>query len=278
MSLTTIAFIGGGNMATSLIGGLVQKGHPAASILVCDPSEEQREKLRQSVPQGDDLGLYADAENANNADVIVLAVKPQILKSVAKDLAPRLKPEAMVISIAAGISMRSRQEWLGQHAIVRCMPNTPSLIQKGASGLYANELTSKIQKSMAEDILGAVGIVEWVDSDEAIDAVTAVSGSGPAYFFYFMELMAQAAADMGLPRETAEKLAVQTCLGAGTLASESSDSLGELREKVTSKGGTTYAALESFRRDDLQQTVNNAMKNCAQRAAEMAKEFGGHDK
>lgn len=274
MSSKIIAFIGGGNMATSLIGGLVQKGHPAASILACDPSDEQREKLRQSVPQGDALGLYPNAENVNIADVVVLAVKPQILKAVAQDLAPRLKPETMVISIAAGISMQSLQDWLGQHAIVRCMPNTPSLIQKGASGLYANTLTSKAQKTLAEDILGAVGIVEWVDSDEAIDVVTAVSGSGPAYFFYFMELMAKAAADMGLPQETAEKLAIQTCLGAGTLASESPDSLGELREKVTSKGGTTYAALESFRRDELQQTVSNAMKDCAQRAAEMAKEFG----
>lgn len=278
MSSTTIAFIGGGNMATSLIGGLIQKGYPATSILACDPSDEQREKLRRSVPQGDALGLYPDAENANTADVVVLAVKPQILKGVAKDLAPHLKPEAMVISIAAGISMRSLQDWLGQHAIVRCMPNTPSLIQKGASGLYANGLTSKMQKSLAEDILGAVGIVEWVDSDEAINTVTAVSGSGPAYFFYFMELMAKAAADMGLPQEAAEKLAIQTCLGAGTLASESSDSLGELREKVTSRGGTTFAALESFRRDDLQQVVSNAMRDCAQRAAEMAKEFGDEEK
>lgn len=274
MNSKIIAFIGGGNMATSLIGGLVQKGYLATNILACDPSDEQRNKLKESVPQGDSLGLYPNAENASSADVVVLAVKPQILKVVALDLAPRLKPEAMVISIAAGISMQSLQDWFGERAIVRCMPNTPSLIQKGASGLYANTLTNEAQKSLAEDILCSVGIVEWVDSDEAIDVVTAVSGSGPAYFFYFMELMAEAAVDMGLSQETAEKLAIQTCLGAGTLASESSDSLSELREKVTSKGGTTYAALESFRRDDLQQTIRNAMKDCAHRAADMAKEFG----
>jgi len=274
MSSKIIAFIGGGNMAASLIGGLVKKGYLAANILVCDPSDEQRKKLEQSAPQGDSLGLYPDNEKATTADVILLAVKPQILKTVALELAPCLNPDTMVISIAAGISMQSLEGWFGNRAIVRCMPNTPALIQQGASGLYANSITASAQKALAEDILAAVGIVEWVDSDEAIDVVTAVSGSGPAYFFYFMELMAKAAVDMGLPQEVAEKLAIQTCLGAGTLASESPDSLSELRKKVTSKGGTTYAALESFRRDNLQQTIDNAMKNCAHRAAEMAKEFG----
>lgn len=274
MSSPIIAFIGSGNMSTSLIGGLINRGYPAANIISCDPSDEQREKLRASVSQGDSLLLYPDSEQANIADIVVLAVKPQILKSVAMDLAPRLKPETMVVSIAAGISMQSLQNWFGERAIVRCMPNTPSLIQKGAAGLYANNHTTPEQKKRAEEILGAVGIVQWVDSDSAIDIVTAVSGSGPAYFFYFMELMTKSAVDMGLPQDVAEKLAIQTCLGAGTLASESPDRLGELREKVTSKGGTTYAALESFRQDDLQKTIDNAMRDCAKRAAEMAKEFG----
>jgi pyrroline-5-carboxylate reductase len=274
MSSPIIAFIGSGNMATSLIGGLINQGFPAANIIACDPSEEQREKLRTNVPQGDHLKCYPDAEQANTADIIVLAVKPQILKSVALDLAQRLKPEAMVVSIAAGISMHSLQDWFGQRAIVRCMPNTPSLIQKGATGLYANDQTTPDQKQRAEDILSTVGIVQWVDSDGAIDIVTAISGSGPAYFFYFMELMTQSAVDMGLPQDVAEKLAIQTCLGAGTLASESPDRLGELRAKVTSKGGTTHAALESFKRDNLKQTIDNAMRDCARRAAEMAKEFG----
>lgn len=274
MSSPIIAFIGSGNMATSLIGGLINKGYPASSILACDPSEQQRENLKNSVPDGDSLGIYPDATQANKADVIVLAVKPQILKQVAQDLAPRLKPDAMVVSIAAGISMQSLQLWFGERAIVRCMPNTPSLIQQGASGLYANNHATEQQRVQAEEILSAVGIVQWVNSDEDIDVVTALSGSGPAYFFYLMELMTQSAVEMGLSQEVAEKLAIQTCVGAGTLAQESADSLSQLREKVTSKGGTTHAALQSFNRDELPQTVQNAMKNCAQRAAEMAKEFG----
>ena len=261
-------------MATSLIGGLIKKGYPASHILACDPSEQQREKLKNTVPEGNSLCIYPDAAKADKADVIVLAVKPQILKQVAQDLAPRLKPDAMVVSIAAGISMQSLQLWFGERALVRCMPNTPSLIQKGASGLYANNHVTQQQHEQAEEVLSAVGIVQWVNSDQDIDAVTALSGSGPAYFFYFMELMAQNAVEMGLSQEVAEKLAIQTCLGAGTLAHESADNLSQLRENVTSKGGTTYAALQSFKQDELPKTVQNAMKSCALRAAEMAKEFG----
>ncbi len=261
-------------MATSLIGGLINKGYPARSILACDPSAQQREKLKNTVPDGSSLGIYPDASKANKADVVVLAVKPQILKQVAQDLAPRLKPDAMVVSIAAGISMQSLQLWVGDRAIVRCMPNTPSLIQKGAAGLYANNHATQQQKAQAEEIMSAVGIVQWVNTDEDIDVVTALSGSGPAYFFYLMELMTENAVEMGLSREVAENLAIQNCLGAGTLAQESTDSLSQLRENVTSKGGTTHAALQSFNQDELPKTVQNAMKHCAQRAAEMAKEFG----
>lgn len=278
MTKTTIGFIGAGNMASSLIGGLIKKGVPAENLLACDPSLEQLDRLKASVdalnPTSAQPGLFTNSNELVSADIIVLAVKPQILKSVAQDLEPKLGPNTMVISIAAGIDMASLDSWLGERAIVRCMPNTPALIQLGASGLYANNQTTEQQRQQAQDILGAVGIAYWVEHENLIDVVTAVSGSGPAYFFLFTELMAEIGVEMGLPQEIAEGLSIQTCVGAGQLASESADSLANLREKVTSPGGTTYAAIQRFQSDDLKSTIRNAMYDCANRAEEMAKEFG----
>lgn len=285
MTDTIIGFIGAGNMASSLIGGLINKGYSAANILACDPSQDQLDRLKESVrsignnrdirhSDGDQLGLYSDSAKISTAEVVILAVKPQILKMVALDIAPKLKPGAMVISIAAGISMKSLGSWLGDCAIVRCMPNTPALIQQGASGLYANGATTEDQKQIAQDILSAVGIAYWVESEHLIDVVTAVSGSGPAYFFLFTELMTEIAVEMGLSQQVAEALSVQTCLGAGQLADQSTDSLSTLRQKVTSPGGTTEAALNRFQSDNLKQLIRNAMQDCADRAQGMANEFG----
>ena len=275
MTNPTIGFIGAGNMACSLIGGLLQKGYPATSIFACDPSQEQLEHLKNSLSNGADLGLYTDSEsNISTADIVVFAVKPQIMKAACQGIAGRLKPGAMVISIAAGITMDSMGAWLGDIAIVRCMPNTPALIQKGASGLYANAQVTDQQRQAAEDIFNAVGIAHWVQSEDLLDTVTAISGSGPAYFFLFTELMTEIGVEMGLAKETAEALSIQTCLGAGQLASDSEDPLDVLRAKVTSPGGTTHAAITRFQSDDLKSRIRDAMQDCADRAKEMAKEFG----
>lgn len=275
MTHPIIGFIGAGNMASSLIGGLLKKGFSADTIFACDPSQAQLDRLKESVPQGEQLGLHTHNERTSEADVLILAVKPQILKQVCQQLSAGLKPDAMIISIAAGITVDSLQSWLGELALVRCMPNTPALIQQGASGLYANERTSEQQKQLALEIFNAVGVAHWVDREPLLDAVTAVSGSGPAYYFLFSELIAEVGVEMGLPEDVARSLSVQTFLGAGQLARESQDSLALLRQKVTSPGGTTHAAIERFQSQDLKSVIKNAMQDCADRAEEMAKEFGG---
>ena len=269
-----IGFIGAGKMAGSLIGGLIDKGYPAASLFACDPSRDQLDLLKASSPRGDQLGLYPDSSEIGRADVVVFAVKPQVLKAVCLDTAAGLKSDALIISIAAGITIDSLQSWLGDVAVVRCMPNTPALIGKGASGLYANNLVSDAQRMVAQHVFGSVGIVHWVETEALLDVVTAISGSGPAYFFLFTELMAEVGVEMGLPRGVAEALSIQTCLGAGQLATESEDSLGTLRENVTSPGGTTHAAISRFQSGGLKSALKNAMRDCADRAREMAREFG----
>lgn len=269
-----IGFIGAGNMARSLIGGLIKNTTKGLNILACDTSADQLALLEKSLDYPSCLSVSTDNAAIAESDIIVLAVKPQIMQSVATGIEPHIKPGSLVISIAAGISVQSLEHWLGTIAIVRAMPNTPALIQKGATGLYANAKVSEEQKSATDTILSAVGITCWVESEPLIDAVTAVSGSGPAYFFLFTELIAQAGKDMGLDNSVAETLAKQTCLGAGLLASESQDSLTTLREKVTSPGGTTEQAINRFISDDLKSLVKNAMQDCADRAETMSKEFG----
>lgn len=273
--MSNICFIGGGNMATSLIGGLIAQGHPAESISVSDPNESQRDQLTKLYS----INTFADCGPAMaDADIVVLAVKPQVMKEVASMVANAVEADAkqpLFVSIAAGINLFSLQAWLGQkQAIVRCMPNTPSLIQLGASGLFANEHTSIVQKNLAETVLKAAGIVQWVQSEAEIDAVTAVSGSGPAYYFLLMEAMIDAGVELGLSRETASELTIQTAIGAAQMAKESDVDTAELRRRVTSPGGTTEQAINTFESAHLRDIVKAALNAANRRSGELAQMLG----
>jgi pyrroline-5-carboxylate reductase len=273
--MSNICFIGGGNMATSLIGGLIAQGHPADSISVSDPNESQRSELEQKFS----IKAFSDCEPAmEDADIVVLAVKPQIMKAVASSIAAAAGKSAkqpLFVSIAAGINLFSLQTWLGaEQAIVRCMPNTPSLIQLGASGLFANEHTSIVQKNLAETVLKAAGIVQWVQSEAEIDAVTAVSGSGPAYYFLLMEAMIDAGVELGLSRETASELTIQTAIGAAQMAKASDVDVAELRRRVTSPGGTTEQAINTFEGAHLRDIVKAALNSANRRSGELAELLG----
>ena len=271
MSNMRIAFIGAGNMASSLIGGLLAKGLDAARIRASDPGAETR--ARVSAEHG--IELFADnAQAVQDADVIVIAVKPQVMKAVCQDLRAHLEPHQLLISIAAGITCTSLQNWLGNQPLVRCMPNTPALLGKGVSGLFATAAVTAEQRQQAEDLLSAVGIAVWVDTEAQIDAVTAVSGSGPAYFFLLIEAMADAGVKLGLPREVARQLAEQTALGAAHMAVASDVDAAELRRRVTSPAGTTEAAIKSFQADGFAASVEKALSAAAHRSAEMAEQLG----
>lgn len=268
----SICFIGGGNMATSLIGGLLANGHSADRITACDPNETQRERLSND---------YAIATSADSlaavaqADAVVLAVKPQIMRVVCEPLASGLAHKPVIISVAAGVRCSDLDQWLGgEQSIVRCMPNTPALYGVGAAGLYATEQVKPAQRELAAYIAGAVGIVEWVEREQQIDAVTALSGSGPAYGFLLLEAMQSAAESLGLPPQTARNLATQTLLGAATMAREDDRDAGTLREAVTSKGGTTAAALNVFQAAGFQALVAEAMQAACTRADELANATG----
>lgn len=266
---TTIAFIGAGNMARSLIVGLLQD-EANVSLRVADPDQHQLDTIRKYWP---DVVTTSDNQKAmQGADVVVLAVKPQIMREVAESLrdgAQRACP--LFVSIAAGIREDALNRWLGGNLpIVRCMPNTPALVQTGATGLYANAQVSGEQRSLAESIMRAVGITLWLEDEAQLDAVTAVSGSGPAYFFLMMEAMQAAAEKLGLPAEDAHLLIVQTALGAARLALESNDPPAELRRKVTSKGGTTAAALQVLNDGGLSDLFDKALQAAASRSRELA--------
>ena len=271
MSTTCIAFIGAGNMASSLIGGLRAKGLDAAQIRASDPGADTRAKVAA------EHGIEVFADNAQavaNADVIVIAVKPQAMKAVCQDLRPHLKPHQLLVSIAAGITCTSLLNWLGEQPLVRCMPNTPALLGKGVSGLYATAAVTSEQRQQADELLSAVGLVVWVDQEAQIDAVTAVSGSGPAYFFLLIEAMTDAGVKLGLPREVAEQLAQQTALGAAHMAVGSDVDAAELRRRVTSPAGTTEAAIKSFQASGFEAMVEKALSAVAHRSAEMAEQLG----
>ncbi len=271
MSKTRIAFIGAGNMATSLIGGLLAKGLDAAQIRASDPGAETRAKV--AAEQG--IELFADnAQAIQGADVIVIAVKPQAMKAVCQDLRPHLLPHQLLVSIAAGITCASLLNWLGSQPLVRCMPNTPALLGKGVSGLFATSDVSAEQRQQADQLLSAVGVVVWVETEAQIDAVTAVSGSGPAYFFLLIEAMTDAGVKLGLPREVAKQLAEQTALGAAHMAVSSDVDAAELRRRVTSPAGTTEAAIKSFQADGFATMVEKALSAAAHRSAEMAEQLG----
>jgi pyrroline-5-carboxylate reductase len=267
-----IAFIGGGNMASALIAGLAGKLVAGADIHVVDPNEEPLERLQAhfgvSTAPAIDGALAA-------VDAIVLAVKPQQMREVAAALAPQLGARPLVLSIAAGIRGADLARWLGGYgAIVRCMPNTPALIGRGITGMVAMAGVDAAQKRAADDIMKAVGPTVWLDDEALIDPVTAVSGSGPAYVFYFLEAMQQAALEMGLTAEQGKQLALATFVGASELAAHSSDPVSVLRERVTSKGGTTYAAISSMEQAGVKQAIITAMKAAAARGRELGDELG----
>ncbi|WP_331344999.1 pyrroline-5-carboxylate reductase [Cellvibrio sp. UBA7661] len=271
MSTTKIAFIGAGNMAKAIIGGLLAEGYSRTQIIAAGPRMETLDKVKQEFH----IDITTDNAAAAQADVVVLGVKPQMLKDVALGLRASLAHKPLIISVAAGITTASIASWLGDdQAIVRCMPNTPSQLRAGASGLYANAHVSAAQKSQANAILGAVGIVQWLDDESLLNPVTAVSGSGPAYFFLFMEAMIDAGIKLGLSRECATELTLQTALGAAMLAKESHFDVAELRRRVTSPKGTTEQAINSFEQDQLRASVLNAMTACSNRAVELSELLG----
>lgn len=268
----TIGFIGAGNMAYALVNGLIDGGFNKNNIKISDSNE----KLLSQRKDEFNLEVFTDnTELAARCDVVVLAIKPQIMSQVCKELAGALDHQPLIISIAAGVRSNDIARWLGaDYAIVRSMPNTPALLGQGASGLYANSTASTQEKSLAEDILSAVGHCLWVDNEKMLDAVTALSGSGPAYFFLMIESMTKAAVDLGLDEDSAQKLSIQTALGAATMAKLSEDAPHELRTKVTSAGGTTQAAIESFLEQNFEAVVSHAMRAAFNRAREMSSEFG----
>ena len=265
-----IAFIGGGNMASAIISGLIKQGHAAAQIDVLEPLAEARDKLLAS------FGITAQAQAGaflSAASMVVWAVKPQAFKEAALAVAAHTA-QALHLSVAAGIRSDSISQWLGSDCIVRTMPNTPALVGKGMSALYARAGVSAAQRQSVEAIMATTGEFLWVNDEQQLDAVTALSGSGPAYVFYFLEAMARAGTAMGLTPAQAHQLAVGTFVGASELARRSDEPPEVLRQRVTSKGGTTYAALQSLEKDGVGASFERAMQAAQQRAHELGNEFG----
>ena len=260
-------------MASSLIGGLIADGWDPARIRVADSSTQRLQQLAEQFPI---TTTTSNSEAADQANVIVLAVKPQIIKSVAQELANIVsQQQPLVISIAAGIPTAALGNWLGKSAaIVRTMPNTPAMVQSGATALYANASVSEEQRNTAESILRAVGIAIWVENEAQMDAVTALSGSGPAYFFLFMEALQAAGQELGLPESTARLLALQTAFGAAKMALESDEDAATLRHQVTSPGGTTEHAIRTFQEGGFEALISKALLAAAERSRELAAEFG----
>ena len=265
-----IAFIGGGNMASAIIGGLIHQGQPASSIVVVEPFEPARVALHTQY--GITAQPAAGAELAR-ANIVVWAVKPQTFKDAAAG-ARAHTGNALHVSVAAGIRSDSIAQWLGSERIVRTMPNTPALVGKGMSALFARPAVSAAERAQVEAIMESTGEFLWVETEKQLDAVTALSGSGPAYVFYFLEAMTRAGTSMGLSTAQAHQLAVGTFVGASELARRSDDTPAVLRERVTSKGGTTYAALQSMEQDAVGAHFEAAMRAAEQRAQELGDEFG----
>jgi pyrroline-5-carboxylate reductase len=267
-----ICFLGGGNMASALIGGLTRQGFPPADIAVIEPRAEQREKLVA------DFGVHVheseDREWLPLAEILVLAVKPQQMKAALAPLADQLSHQ-IVISIAAGLSLDTLSRWLaGYRRIVRAMPNTPALVGQGMTGLFAAPEVSLNEKMAAQRVLEAAGQTLWVEDEAMMDAVTAISGSGPAYFFHLIETMEAAAVDLGFAPDEARRLVLQTALGAVDLACDAEEPAAVLREKVTSKGGTTEAALNAMAEAGVAQGVTDGVRAAKARSAEMSAQLG----
>ena len=266
-----IAFIGGGNMASAIIGGLIKQGLSASQIDVVEPFAEARDKLHSS------FGITAQtAPGASlaTASLVIWAVKPQTFKEAAQQVRA-FSQDALHLSVAAGIRSDTIAQWLGTERVVRAMPNTPALIGKGITALFARAAVTAADQARISQVIATTGDVMWLETEAQLDAVTALSGSGPAYMFYFMEAMTAAGAEMGLSPAQAYQLAVATFIGAGELARASDETPETLRQRVTSKGGTTYAALTSLEHDDVKARFVRAMHAAGQRAKELGDEFGG---
>ncbi|MFP4683190.1 MAG: pyrroline-5-carboxylate reductase [Ectothiorhodospira sp.] len=270
----TIAFIGAGNMARSLLGGLVTDGWNPEALWAADPDPQQRGEINRRWP-----GIHTVEDNDTavaHADVVVLAVKPQVLGAVCRALSPAVQARSpLVVSIAAGVRGTDIDRWLGGGLpLVRCMPNTPALVGSGATALVANAQVTGDQRDLAESLLRAVGLTVWLDDEDQLDAVTALSGSGPAYGFLLIEAMENAGVDLGLPRETARLLALQTVFGAAKLALESDEDAATLRTRVTSPGGTTEQALAVLESGGLRDLMQRAMTAARNRSRELADQLG----
>ena len=267
---SSIAFIGGGNMASAIIGGLIASGLPTDRITVVEPFDAARDALKTKF--GIDA-LPAATDALAGHDLVVWAVKPQTFKEAAAAASPHTA-SALHLSVAAGITTNSIAQWLGTGRIVRAMPNTPALVGKGITGLFARPQVDPQGKALVERVIATTGQFVWVEAEEQLDAVTALSGSGPAYVFLFLEAMTQAGVDMGLTAQQAYQLAVATFQGASELAARSDEPASVLRERVTSKGGTTYAAITHMQQAGLPQTFIAALRKAEARAQELAQEFG----
>jgi len=274
MNIQQIGFVGGGNMAASLIGGLVNNGYPADKITVTDLDAEKLAYLSKK------FGINNTQDSsmlAANVDILVLAVKPQHMQPVAKDVGLAIKEKKpVVVSIAAGIRVDALDRWLGgDFPIVRCMPNTPALVKTGATGLYASGQVNISQKDQVESLLRAVGVTVWLEDEGELDAVTALSGSGPAYFFMMMEALEAAGIEAGLSQKTAQLLTQETALGAAKMALESTETAAVLRERVTSPGGTTERALGVMKEQGWSDILQTAVLAAKQRSIELSDELGG---
>ncbi|GHB15338.1 pyrroline-5-carboxylate reductase [Salinicola rhizosphaerae] len=267
-----IVFLGAGNMASAIFGGMLKGGYPADAILATSRTQARRESIEA------EYGIRTTADNGvavAEADVVVLAVKPQMMRELCESLREAFQARRpLVVSVAAGLDAATLDDWLGGGlAVIRCMPNTPSLVGEGVSGLYANGKVSDDQRRLTTQLFEPVGLVEWVDDERLIDAVTAISGSGPAYFFLFIESLEAAGVDLGLPQESARRLALQTAFGAAKMARQSEFDPAELRRRVTSPNGTTERAIRTFEAAGLAQIVDDAAQACAERARELSQEL-----
>jgi pyrroline-5-carboxylate reductase len=268
--LPPIAFIGGGNMASAIIGGLIQQGTPATSFEVVEPFEEARARLSNT------FGIAAQAEAGaalSRCAVVVWAVKPQTFAEATRPVRP-FAENALHLSVAAGIPSDSIARWLGTERVVRAMPNTPALVGQGMTGLFARAGADGADRALVGQLLTPTGELIWVDEEPALDAVTAMSGSGPAYVFYFIEAMTEAGIEMGLAPDQAQRLAIGTFTGASALADSAHEPPAVLRERVTSKGGTTYAAISALQQADVKGQFKSAIRAAQKRAAELGEEFG----
>jgi pyrroline-5-carboxylate reductase len=272
---TVIGFIGAGNMAYALIKGLLSNGFDAKNINVSDSNDELLIKRQSEL----NITTYSDNSSLlDNSDIVVFAVKPQVLSIVCLQLKNKVKPNHLFVSIVAGIRGNDINRWLGGNfALVRTMPNTPALFQSGVTGLFANELVSSQQKELVTSILSSVGECFWVDEEKLIDAITAISGSGPAYFFLLMQSITQAAIALGLDEKTANSLSIQTSLGASLMATKSGKDSKTLRSEVTSPNGTTQAAIESFQDQNFEGIVAAATRAAYNRARELSNDLGDVD-